>query len=107
MDLDLTKLIAFSLDVESDTGAMGKSPSEIRALWERYQNFVDLVDLWNDVPPLVAAKLRNYELVWASHIRGLSAAAPGAAPATFKTPSSEQSVKSESVSTNVKTEGQE
>jgi len=97
MNLKLAKLIAFALEAEMYTGAMGCAPALLVERWQWYDGFVVLEDLWSDLPASVAAKLRNYELVWAKQLDGLTAAGPAAAPPEAENVPAEQSKKSESV----------
>jgi hypothetical protein len=102
MDLKTAKVIAFALDAENWVGVAGKSPGDLVALREKYDNLETLEELWESLNPTVAAKLRNYELVWARAIDGLNAQLAPAPEAEAKIDDFIQSAKSESVSIEAK-----
>lgn len=97
MNLELTKIVAFALDIESYQGAMGKQPALVLEVWEGYYGYQTLTDLWADLPAHVSAKLRNYELIWAKELGGLTEAVDIAGYPTPPTLEGQQSEKSESV----------
>jgi len=98
MDLKTAKVVAFALEAESFLGVMAKGPGELLAISERYDRFETLEELWAGLSKDVAAKLRNYELVWAKRIAGLSPQLVPAPEAEAKIDDFVQSAKSESVS---------
>ena len=98
MDLKTAKVIAFALDAENWVGVAGKSPADLVELRARYDGFETLEELWESLNPTVAAKLRNYELVWSRAIAGLNAQLVPAPESEAKIDDFIQSAKSESVS---------
>ena len=78
MDLQLTRLVVFSILMENGEGIASKAPPYIMEKWRAVMlcnsadSMIGLLDQWNH------HKYVNWLATWAKHLDGLNAAAPPA-----------------------------
>lgn len=97
MNLNLAKLVVFSILMENGEGIAGKAPLYILEKWRgvelcgQVDHLLGLLDQWNH------HKYVNWLATWSKVDQGLIAEEPSAEPAEAKTPDITSSAQSESV----------